>query len=83
MATMNISLPDAMRQWVETQIESGQYASSSDYVRDLIRRDQAQRDKIVALQTAITQGLASGDATTFDVEAFQQRMLDSINRGEL
>ena len=60
MATMNISLPDPMRDWVEKQINAGQYSSNSDYVRDLIRRDQQQREKHVALQRAITEGLESG-----------------------
>ncbi|MEC3948558.1 type II toxin-antitoxin system ParD family antitoxin [Sphingobium sp. HWE2-09] len=41
MATMNISLPDLMRDYVQNRIDSGQYASVSDYVRDLIRRDQS------------------------------------------
>ena len=39
MATMNVSLPDPMRDFVQNRIDSGQYASVSDYVRDLIRRD--------------------------------------------
>jgi len=58
---LNISLPELMRNWVQTQIESGQYASSSDYVRDLIRRDQQKREKVAALQEAITAGLESGE----------------------
>ena len=41
MATMNISLPDPLRDFVQQRIDSGQYASVSDYVRDLIRRDQS------------------------------------------
>jgi len=41
MATMNISLPDPLRDYVQNRIDSGQYASVSDYVRDLIRRDQS------------------------------------------
>lgn len=41
MATMNVSLPDPMRDYVQNRIDSGQYASISDYVRDLIRRDQS------------------------------------------
>ena len=41
MATMNVSLPDPMRDYVQNRIDSGQYASVSDYVRDLIRRDQS------------------------------------------
>ena len=57
---MNISLPSPMREWVEQQIQGGRYSNNSDYVRDLIRRDQEQRDKTLALQHAITQGLESG-----------------------
>lgn len=67
MATMNVSLPELMKDWVEAQIESGKYASSSDYVRDLIRKDQESREKIEALQAAINQGLESGtSAQTLD-----------------
>lgn len=40
MATMNVSLPDAMKDWVESQTRTGRYGNASDYVRDLIRRDQ-------------------------------------------
>lgn len=59
MATMNISLPSAMRDWVEQQAQSGRYANNSDYVRDLIRRDQEKCSKTLALQKAITEGLES------------------------
>jgi antitoxin ParD1/3/4 len=60
MATMNISLPNTMRDWVQSQIEAGKYSSSSDYVRDLIRQDQAKREQQQILQQAITDGLKSG-----------------------
>jgi antitoxin ParD1/3/4 len=40
MATMNISVPDLMRDYVQRRVDSGRYASASDYVRDLIRKDQ-------------------------------------------
>ncbi len=60
MATLNISMPDPMRDWVQAQIKGGRYASSSDYVRDLIRQDQMKADKLRQLQTALEQGLASG-----------------------
>lgn len=42
MASMNISLPDPMRDFVARRIDSGHYASASDYMRDLIRHDQAK-----------------------------------------
>ena len=69
MATMNISLPDLMKGWVEAQVEGGQYGNASDYVRDLIRRDQNEREQIKALQEAITKGLESGlsDRTMKDI----------------
>ncbi len=57
MATMNVSLPDPMRAWVETQIESGEYANASDYVRDLIRQDQRERKR---LQLALIEAEGSG-----------------------
>lgn len=74
MATMNISLPDQMRDWVQAQIESGKYASSSDYLRDLIRQDQIKRDKIKSLQQVITDGINSGEAEEFNLERFLQDM---------
>ena len=60
MATMNVSLPDPMKDWVETQTRTGRYANASDYVRDLIRRDQERNDKIVAMQRFVDDGLKSG-----------------------
>lgn len=60
MATMNVSLPDPMKAWVEAQVNGGQYGNASDYVRDLIRRDQQDREKIKTLQDAITKGIESG-----------------------
>lgn len=60
MATMNVSLPNPMKDWVETQVKTGQYGNASDYVRDLIRRDQQDREQIKILQQAISIGIESG-----------------------
>lgn len=60
MATMNVSLPDAMKEWVESQTRTGRYGNASDYVRDLIRRDQERTDKIVAMQRLIDEAEESG-----------------------
>ena len=43
MATMTISLPEPMKEWIEARIKEGEYASTSDYVRDLVRRDRERR----------------------------------------
>ncbi|QFY89895.1 type II toxin-antitoxin system ParD family antitoxin [Magnetovirga frankeli] len=63
MATMNVSLPDEMRTWVANQAESGRYSNISDYVRDLIRKDQDKERKIKQMQALITEGLSSGEGS--------------------
>ena len=74
MATMNISLPDPMKAWVEEQGARGEFSNASDYVRSLIRKDQERKAAIVALQTAVTEGLKSGPARSFNAEKFKLRM---------
>lgn len=70
MATMNVSLPDPMKCWVEERTRDGSYSNTSDYVRDLIRRDQSRQQAIVEIQGLVDEGLASGDARVFDMRAF-------------
>jgi antitoxin ParD1/3/4 len=60
MATMNVSLPDPMKDWVEAQAKTGRYSNASDYVRDLIRRDQERAAQITEVQRLITEGIDSG-----------------------
>ncbi len=60
MATMNVSLPDAMKEWVEGRAETGRYSNASEYVRDLIRRDQEREGKLAGLQRMIREGEDSG-----------------------
>ena len=60
MATMNISLPDPMKAWVEEQAKSGRYANTSDVVRDLIRREQIKAEKIAHWRKLIEEADASG-----------------------
>lgn len=59
MATMNVSLPGEMKSWAEQQASTGRYSNVSDYVRDLIRRDQDHR---VAIVEALVAGEKSGDS---------------------
>jgi antitoxin ParD1/3/4 len=74
MATMNVSLPEPMKAWVEQQAEGGRYGNASDYVRDLIRKDQERKAAIEALQIAISEGVSSGEPQPFDADAFKLRM---------
>src|SRR5690349_6119294 len=63
MATMNISLPAGMKAWVEAQTEGGRYGNASDYVRDLIRRDQERQDDLARLRQLVDGGIDSGIGT--------------------
>lgn len=73
MATMNISLPDQMKAWVEAQSADGKYANSSDLIRDLIRREQIKQEKIAALNVLLEEGEASGY-----VEMSAEELLQSV-----
>ncbi len=78
MATMNVSLPDPMKHWVEAQARSGRYSNASDYVRDLIRRDQERTAGLAQMQRLITEGVESGEAEGFSMTAIQ----DALDRGD-
>ena len=66
MASMSVSLPDQIRDWVQSRVDDGTYSSASDYLSELIRRDQSEflnREQLLAsLDEAIARGLADADA---------------------
>ena len=72
MATMNVSLPNPMKDWVEAKIEDGKYSSESDYVRDLIRLDQQYHDNLEALRLALIEGERNGTSTPIIDEIWAQ-----------
>lgn len=59
-STLNISLPETMRTFVEEKIDSGGYGTISEYVRELIRADQ-RRDQL-AFDSLVREAFESGDA---------------------
>ena len=74
MTSMTVSLPDGLGEWLESRIATGRYANASDYVRDLIRRDQEatsdQERWFADLDASIARGVADSDAgRVFDAEA--------------
>lgn len=70
MASLHVSLSDKMRSFVEDRIRGGEYHNHSEYVRDLIRRDQRRRarEKVDAL---LLEGLSSGEARPLNAEDWQ------------
>jgi antitoxin ParD1/3/4 len=78
--TMNIALTEPMRLYVAQRVASGEYGSTSEYVRELIRKDQREQ-RARRLVTLIEEGLASGPATA-DTQADRDE-LTAIARGEI
>lgn len=71
MATMNISLSDPLKQFVDEEVSEGGYSSTSDYVRDLIRQRQRAKAENL-LRQLIAEGLASGPAIPVTSETFDR-----------
>jgi antitoxin ParD1/3/4 len=72
MATMNISLNDALRDFVQERVETSGFSNASDYVRSLIRADK-ERAAEARLEALLLAGLASGEAQPVDA-AFWQKL---------
>ncbi len=75
MESMNISLPERLREFVLKQVEAG-YGTASEYVRELIRADEARKSQ-EALEAKLLEGLASGNASELS-KADWQALRDSL-----
>lgn len=73
MVQMNVSVPEKLKSWAERRVAEGDYASTSDYVRDLIRRDRERAEHRDWLQAEIDEGLAS---PTLDEDALM--VIDAV-----
>ena len=67
MGTMNISLPDTLKSFVDEQVNQGSYGTSSEYVRELIRKDQDR----LQLRGLLLAGAASAPAAPADADYFK------------
>ncbi|MBI3861682.1 MAG: type II toxin-antitoxin system ParD family antitoxin [Planctomycetia bacterium] len=72
MTTLNISLPESMKDFVESQIREGGYSTASEYVRELIReaKKRSARDK---LEQLVLEGVNSGPPIRVDDEYFNRK----------
>jgi antitoxin ParD1/3/4 len=62
MTTLNISLPDVLRDFVEERVKRGDYDTASDYFRNLVHEDQRRKAQ-QRLDALLQEGLDSGPAT--------------------
>lgn len=65
MQTINISLPDPLKEFVDGLIAEGHYSSASEYVRELIRADEQRKARQV-LEAALLEGLSSAESVLSD-----------------
>ena len=68
MSTMNVSLPDVLKAFVEDQVSARGYSTSSEYVRELIRKDQDRQ----RLRGLLLEGASSPQAGTADADYFDR-----------
>lgn len=72
MSTMNISLPESLKAFVDERVESGDYGTSSEYLRELIRRDKER----LRFRKLIADGLESPSIGRADAKFWK-----SLERG--
>lgn len=78
--TMSFALPESMREYIDNRVASGHYGNTSEYIRDLIRRDQEEQARR-RLRDLIEEGLASGPGRR-RTQADEKALL-AIARGEI
>ncbi|MCC7307833.1 MAG: type II toxin-antitoxin system ParD family antitoxin [Acidobacteria bacterium] len=72
MATMTISLPDPLREFVEAEVSSGNYGSASELFREMVRERQKQKTQ-ERLETLLLEGLESGQSIEVTEHYLEQR----------
>lgn len=81
MQTMNISLPEQLKDFVDEQVGSGRYSSVSEYVRELIRNDEKRKvqEKLEAL---LMEGLQSGSPSEMTRNDWDEIRAEALKRFE-
>ena len=70
-----ITVTEQQDSWIKAQIAAGDFTSDSEYIRDLIRRDQSRQVDIEAIRSALIEGEQSGEPQPFDGALFKQEIL--------
>ena len=77
--TMNISLPDSMRAFVDERLAGEGYGTASEYVRDLIRADQKRQEE-QNLERLLLNRLQSGTELEFDIADVRTELAKRLGR---
>ena len=79
LASLNISLPQPLKDYVEAQVKEGGYSTPSEYVRELVRRDRKQRAE-ERLEALLLEGLNSGEPVEITSEYWENKRRQLIER---
>jgi antitoxin ParD1/3/4 len=77
-----ITVTDQQDHWIKAQIAAGEFTNDSEYIRDLIRKDQARKADIEAIRAALIEGERSGRPAPFDGVQFKKEMTAKHARQE-
>ena len=69
-----ITITDNQDNWIKSQINAGGFTNDSEYIRDLIRRDQTSQADIEVIRAALIEGEESGEPQPFDIAQFKSAM---------
>lgn len=69
-----ITITDNQDNWIKSQIKAGEFTNDSEYIRDLIRRDQTSQADIEVIRAALVEGEESGEPQPFDIAQFKSAM---------
>ena len=69
-----IIVTEQQDEWIKAQIDGGDFTNDSDYIRDLIRRDQARQSEMDAIRRALIKGEESGQPKAFSGDLFKEKM---------
>jgi len=70
-----ITVTDQQDNWIKARISAGEFTNDSEYIRDLIRRDQASQTDIEAIRVALIESERSGAPQPFDGDLFKREMI--------
>ncbi len=79
MASLNISLPQSLKDYVEDRVSVGGYSTPSEYLRELLRQDQKQRSED-RLETLLIEGLESGELIEITPEYWENKRKRLLER---